>query len=534
MSERRGPVVVGVVLVALVLGSTMLGSAAGANSVTTAAVTQPGSALAAKKKVTKGTLKIVVTGSGSYTVKGKGFRRSGSASKSFKVKPGAYTVKAPSGLVDPGTVRVRKSKVSKIKVTFPAQMPAPAPSVTPSPLTTSAPSPSPSPTITPSPTVTPTPTDSMNPGETRRISVSGTGIEADDSTEFIDGWSPDGSQVLFHTRATNLVPGDTNGDWDIFAKSLTTGAILRVNTAADGTPSNDGATTAAWSPDGTRVAIGSSGDIVIKTLATGATEVISSGLQGWSDGPVWSPDGTRIVYDNLHAGQEQAVIQTLASGQRQTFPFPLGVWSPDSSKIAFSSTDSALVPSDTNGTSDVFVLTLSNGSIARVSTDSAGNQADQGSNEPKWSPDGTSIAFLSQARNLLAGDTNQAPDVYVKNLITGAIQRVSTDQDGVQGNGWTFDLDWSPDGESIAFSSYSSNLVLGDTNDSPDIFVKTLDTGSISRVSTGSSGSQADAGVSGGMLWSPNGTRIAFVSWATNLVTGDTNGKADVFVKRLR
>ena len=92
----------------------------------------------------------------------------------------------------------------------------------------------------------------------------------------------------------------------------------------------------------------------------------------------------------------------------------------------------------------------------------------------QWSPDSTRVAFMSIASNLVLGDTNDAHDEFVKELATGTTQRISTDATGAQASGDSFAPEWSPNGAAIAFGSMASNLVPGDTNQAEDVFVKTL------------------------------------------------------------
>ena len=183
------------------------------------------------------------------------------------------------------------------------------------------------------------------------------------------------------------------------------------------------------------------------------------------------------------------------------------------------------------------VLTVSSlGSIVRVSTDSSGVQSIDNNNvdssAPVFSADGTQVAFRSKAGNLVVGDTNDSDDIFVKNLGTGVITRVSTDSSGAQGNGSSYTPVFSPDGTQVLFSSVADNLVAGDLNIASDIFVKNLSTGAVTLVSTDSNGVRAWGG-SLDPVFSADGTQVAFRSAASNLVTGDTNDKQDVFVKNL-
>ncbi|HMJ31064.1 MAG TPA: hypothetical protein VK512_20330, partial [Xanthobacteraceae bacterium] len=173
--------------------------------------------------------------------------------------------------------------------------------------------------------------------------------------------------------------------------------------------------------------------------------------------------------------------------------------SADGRYVAFRSDASNLVPGDTNGTGDVFVRDLQTGAITRVSTNASGDQGNSASGDPSISADGRYVAFYSSASNLVPGDTNFLADVFVRDLQTGAITRVSTNASGVQGNGGEHPSvsSWSPsisaDGRYVAFDSYASNLVPGDTNGYADVFVRDLQTGAITRVSTNASGDQGNS-----------------------------------------
>jgi VCBS repeat-containing protein len=175
----------------------------------------------------------------------------------------------------------------------------------------------------------------------------------------------------------------------------------------------------------------------------------------------------------------------------------------------------------------------SDGSVTRVSTSATGAQADAQSHQPVFSPDGTKVAFQSSADNLVSGDTNGQPDIFVKDLATGMITLVSTNAGGVQGDSWSYQPAFSPDGTELAFVSISDNLVPGDTNQAYDVFVKDLTTGAVTLVSTSANGAQADGFQSTNPIFSPDGTKVAFYSDADNLVAGDTDHLRDIFVKDL-
>ncbi|TMK66906.1 MAG: hypothetical protein E6G53_03640, partial [Actinobacteria bacterium] len=134
------------------------------------------------------------------------------------------------------------------------------------------------------------------------------------------------------------------------------------------------------------------------------------------------------------------------------------------------------------------VWAAQNPSTKRVSVDSHGAQDNGQSLKPAISANGRFVAFDSSASNLVAGDTNAAADVFVRDRKTGKTRRVSVDSHGAQGNGATFLPAISADGRFVAFDSSASNLVAGDTNAVSDVFVRDRKTGKTRRVSVDSHG----------------------------------------------
>jgi hypothetical protein len=211
--------------------------------------------------------------------------------------------------------------------------------------------------------------------------------------------------------------------------------------------------------------------------------------------------------------------------------------SDDGRYVAFQSGASNLVSGDTNSTDDIFVHDRQTGATTRVSVRSNGAQVNGGSSSPAISGDGRFVAFYSEASNLLNGDTNGCGDIFVHDRQTGQTTRVSVSSSGVEENAPPpddyFVVSISGDGRYVAFYSDATNLVNGDTNGETDIFVHDRQTGRTIRASVASDGAQANAG-SGHPNLSGDGRYVTFASGATNLVAGDTNGKADVFVRDLQ
>ena len=139
--------------------------------------------------------------------------------------------------------------------------------------------------------------------------------------------------------------------------------------------------------------------------------------------------------------------------------------------------------------------------------------------------------FTSLASNLVSGDTNNKTDVFVHDQLTNSNTRVSVASDGSQANGDSNATTISADGRYIGFYSQATNLVSGDTNDTADVFVHDQTTQTTTRVSVTSAGSQSNG--SSYSYWatiSADGRYIAFTSYASNLVNDDTNNEPDVFL----
>ena len=201
----------------------------------------------------------------------------------------------------------------------------------------------------------------------------------------------------------------------------------------------------------------------------------------------------------------------------------------DGSLVAFTSEASNLVSNDTNEGSDVFVHDRHTGHTTRVSVDSQGAQANNSSVGAALSADGRLVVFDSLASNLVSNDTNEGSDVFVHDRSTGRTTRVSVDSQGTEADSNSSLPVLSADGSLVAFISEASNLVPNDTNDTADIFVHDRSTGRTTRVSVDSQGTEADSNSSLPVL-SADGSLVAFISEASNLVPNDTNDTADIFV----
>jgi len=168
----------------------------------------------------------------------------------------------------------------------------------------------------------------------------------------------------------------------------------------------------------------------------------------------------------------------------------------------------------------------------RVSLGADGRQAGAASRSPSISSDGRYVAFVSEADDLTAGE-GPFWDVYVRDRVTGETELVSRPTAGTAANGDSFLPSISDDGRWVAFVSRASNLAAGDTDfHINDVFVRDLDAGTTSLVSAATGFAEPD-GSSTQPALSGDGRFVAFTSTSTNLVAGDANGRADVFVRDL-
>lgn len=205
----------------------------------------------------------------------------------------------------------------------------------------------------------------------------------------------------------------------------------------------------------------------------------------------------------------------------------------DGEFVTFVSTASDLVAGDDNDRQDVFRWRRSNGSIILISEAGNGSGTDADSYDPSISGNGDLIAFSTTATNIDTDDDNGLPDVYVWDANTGESDRISASIVGADGNGWAGAPYIAADGRYVTFTSASSNLVLGDSNATTDLFRRDLDTDGLARVSVGATVTNADDYTSSFSSMSADGRFVAFASAADNLVPGGSpdSGTLNAFVR---
>ncbi|HEY0398548.1 MAG TPA: calcium-binding protein, partial [Acidimicrobiia bacterium] len=398
------------------------------------------------------------------------------------------------------------------------------------------------------------------------ISLAVDGSEADGAS-FTPAISADGRYVAFTSAASTLVSGDSNGVEDVFVFDRVTRSTERESLSSTGEQGDGDSFGPAISSDGRYVAFTSAAsnltagdansnlDIFVRDRLAHTTVLASVGPHGtMGDGPSVAPsisgDGRLVAFESdagtLVPGDTNVTgdvfvndvvtgmtrrLSVAGNGQETESPSFGAAISADGRAVAFESFSSRLVPGDTNGALDVFVADVATGNLDRVSLSTDGGQADNRSYSPSISADGRIVAFSSFADNLVPDDTNSNLDVFIRRRDQKTTTRLSVGPDGSGADGLSFAPVVSADGALVVFSSEAGNLVADDSNGTRDVFLASTTTGALSRLSRPRSGGKGQGdGPSLGPVVDASGMMVAFASFATNLVPGDTNGQSDVFV----
>lgn len=379
--------------------------------------------------------------------------------------------------------------------------------------------------------------------------------------------SADASVVGFFSNASNLVLQDTNQVRDAFVQDRASKAVERISVSTSGVQGNRASHSVggalALSADGQLVAFYSDAtnlvdgdlngatDVFVRLRAVGQTELVSvstAGVQanGVSVAPSISGDGRFVAFQsnatNLVDGDDNGVtdvfVRDRANGTTERICggvqgngasfFPS--ISADGSRVAFMSAATNLVAGDTNGLLDVFLCDRSTGEVTRVSVATGGGQGNGDSILPAISGDGTVVGFKSLATNLVPGDHNNVVDVFAHDTKSGATERISVNVLGGDANDFSFPPTLDATGRFVVFGSFGTNVVLPDLNHSADVFVRDRQIGVTRLVHVNTFGEQAnDSTPDAPPAISADGTLVAFISAASNLDGRDGNGLQDAF-----
>ena len=417
-------------------------------------------------------------------------------------------------------------------------------------------------------------------GTTTRVSLDTLGLDPNGRSDR-PSISTDGRIVGFRSAASNLVEGDWNIVPDIFAHDRQNGETVMVSVNRNGDPGSWESCHVSVSENGRYLAFGSHADNLADNLDGGdtngrcdvflhdrhhrRTKIVSlrsdgtqpiNGPSGDAAAPDLAYDGRMIVYDSaanlvlpdtngtwkdvfLYQGTVSPIVIDVVV-YSAAFAAPVGdgpsSWpsvSQAGDQVAFVSAATDLIANDLNGVMDVFVRDGETGITERISVDSTGKEADGDSFEAAISADGRWVAFTSAATDLVSGDTNADRDVFLHDRDTGSTTRVSLSSGGSQANGDSHvGRTISSGGRYVPFHS-EAKLVYPDLNKAFDVFVRDTATGTTIRASESSGGAPGDAHSDCASI-SADGRYVAFQSAAANLVSGDSNGAIDVFVHDLQ
>jgi Tol biopolymer transport system component len=352
-------------------------------------------------------------------------------------------------------------------------------------------------------------------GPTTQIVSRSTGGEQANGESLHPDISRDGNLVSFFTPADNLDPNDKNGNNDVYVRDMAAGVT----------------TIASISTSGVR---GDGNSLEMTMSAPGRYLVFDTNASNLIDGRTFPP--WRIPLRDRKAG-----TTTLASVNSSEQPVNKGaLWhdiSANGRSVVFASAATNVTAKPTYDKSQIFLRDRKLGKTFLISKRSTGKPGKQPSYDPEMSANGRVIVFVSEAKNLVARDTNGKSDVFKYDRVTRKTSRVSLNQKGKQltgGKRGSRHPDVSADGRYLVFQSEATNAIPAETGSRYQIYRRDLRTAKIKLVSRNSGGVPAN-GWSEKPRISSNGKWVVFESTATDLLPGvDDNGDtSDIFRRGL-
>lgn len=330
-----------------------------------------------------------------------------------------------------------------------------------------------------------------------------------------NGWdgriSDDGRFVVFTSDASNLVPGTKPGLSHIYVRDLWSGRTMLMDTNNAGAPADQDSIEPQISPDGGAVTFMSAADNLGLPGAGHVFAIYERNL---------FQRGATLVSTGMNGAAPNGLSYGPAIDASHRF-------------VAFASLASNLVPSDTNGVSDIFVRDLARGTTVRVSTGPGGVQGDGIAVGATISADGRYVGFASHATNLAPGlPADHSSHSYVHDLATGATTLIDVNATGTVGDAGSTWTGVSEDGRYAVFMSTADNLA--DTGKAGlwNAYLRDLRTGQTILLSNGAGGAQAN-GDSWWPVLSGDARTAGFLSFATNMVPDGSNGQPGIYVQRI-
>jgi Tol biopolymer transport system component len=342
--------------------------------------------------------------------------------------------------------------------------------------------------------------------------------------------TPDGRYVAFASRASNLTSTpNSDGSSDVFVRDTRTGVTKQISVGLDGAEANGDSFQPDITPDGRYV-----------VFTSGASNLVTDD----QDPDVWVQE---VFLKDLKTGRITRIF-TGTHGEPNYGADYGPTISDDGGTIAFDSSQTDLVPGDTNQVRDVFVWKRSTGKITRVSVSSSGAQGGSAttpnrnadSRDAEISGDGRTVVFRSGADNLVTGDTNGISDIFLHSLTTHRTTRISVGPNGEQATPTGTSSEGadfpsiSADGRIVAYIGYQlKGIVAEDTGNSYQIYVYNRATGRTQLGVRSADGDLVNDAVAAPTL-SPDGRFLGFETSAQGVVKEDTDRVTDAFVRDLR
>ena len=351
---------------------------------------------------------------------------------------------------------------------------------------------------------------------TERVNLTPAGAQmTGGSVQYAPVISQDGRYVAFATTSSDMLPGDTNGKTDVYVRDRKLGANVRATLNSTGGEIAASVSGFTMSANGRFVLFSTGNSSVVPGDTNGKPDIFLRDLKN---------NTTELVSLSSGGG--------ITNGSTSFYDI-----SSDGRYVVFSNDGTNVVPGDTNGVTDIFLRDRKLGTTTLISKTGAGLISNGYSNRPSISCDGAYIAFNSEATNLVAGDTNGVQDLFLVNRIGGeSITNITISGNGTvaspnaEGNS-----DISCNGQKVVLTS-KVNYLLNDTNNALDIYVYDITDDTFERANIDSSGAEtagATSGLSANGSIDFSGRYVVFTNADDTLVTGDTNGSTDVFVRDL-
>jgi len=398
---------------------------------------------------------------------------------------------------------------------------------------------------------------------TELISVSSSQVGANDESSAA-AFTRDGRFVVFESAATNLVPNDTNAKRDIFLRDRLLHTTVRVSVSTSGTEANGDSFSPSISKDGKLVVFASNasnlvaestgyGQVYLRNLETNETRCISVNAAGemgntYGASPMISADGKYAVFQsyasnlvsddnnekddiflcNLQSHAIERVSISSNGDQADRMSYSAAV-DGNGSHVVFQSQATNLVTNDHNDASDVFLRDIQKRTTVRISVSSDNSEANYASGSPSINEDGRYVVFSSSANNLVANDTNDKTDIFLRDIESNTTKRLSISSASEQANDSSYYPHISSYGAYVVFDSFASNLVptLGATPYS-QVYIHDVKSGRTACISKNLSGEYA--GGTSNWPFVGSGKYVSFQSYASDIVSNDTNGKRDIFL----